>query len=129
LEEDFAKFIDLSEKVVWWYKNGDNYGKYLGILYTSEEKERTFYPDFIIKTVKKVWIIDTKSGLITQDAFRSGKVKALTNWLESNPGCDGGIVVRDGDIWKIHHRITQKEEIIDELVVESNINYYPKKKI
>jgi type III restriction enzyme len=129
LEESFAKYIDASDKVVWWYKNGDSYGKYLGILYNFDGKEHTFYPDFIIKTTEKTWIIDTKSGLITQEAFHSGKVDALTKWLDSQTECDGGIVVNDNGVWKIYRNTVQIEEIIDELVRESNINYYPKRKL
>jgi len=103
LEKLFAKYIEQSEKVVWWYKNGEGYGKYFGILYSdSENKKRVFYPDFIIKTTDKLWIIDTKSGFTADDAIRNGKSEALANYLAGKSNIDGGIAIYEANIWKIY---------------------------
>lgn len=103
LEKQFAKYLEQAENVIWWYKNGEGYGKYFGILYQdSEQKERVFYPDFIVKTSEKLWIIDTKSGFTVQDALDNGKAEALNNWLKGKPEIEGGIIELENEIWKIY---------------------------
>ena len=125
VEEQFAEYLDKSEKVIWWYKNGEGYGKYFGILYHDNEgKPRTFYPDFIIKTAEKIWIIDTKSGYTDEQAQVSGKRDALAQWLETQPHCAGGIVVRDKEDWKIWHNTKQKEELAEHTIGEAGMSYY-----
>lgn len=105
LEKVFAKYLEQQEKVIWWYKNGEGYGKYFGILYQdSENKERVFYPDFIVKTTDKLWIIDTKSGFTAKDAIDNGKAKALENWLTDKPEIDGGIIESESELWKIYRK-------------------------
>jgi len=116
LEKAFAKELEKSEKVIWWYKNGEGYGKYFGILYTdSENKERVFYPDFIAKTTEKLWIIDTKSGFTAKDALDNGKAEALKNYLADKQNLDGGIVEKENEIWKIYR--SKKEENSFEKVI------------
>jgi len=120
IEKEFAKYLDNSEKVIWWYKNGEGYGKYLGILYTdSEGKERTFYPDFIVKTTDKTWIIDTKCGWTTDASME--KRDALRQWLKDKPNFDGGIVVSEANTWKIFRL---NEEQMENAVCDSGV--YPK---
>lgn len=105
LEKQFAKYLEQSENVIWWYKNGEGYGKYLGILYQdNEQKERVFYPDFIVKTTEKLWILDTKSGFTAKDALDNGKAEALDNWLKNQPETDGGIIERETELWKIYRK-------------------------
>ncbi len=105
LEKQFAKHLEQSENVIWWYKNGEGYGKYLGILYQdNEQKERVFYPDFIVKTTEKLWILDTKSGFTAKDALDNGKAEALNNWLSDKPETDGGIIERETELWKIYRK-------------------------
>lgn len=109
LEKSFAKYLEQQEKVIWWYKNGEGYGKYFGILYQdSENKERVFYPDFIVKTTDKLWIIDTKSGFTAKDAIDNGKAEALENWLTNRPETDGGIIELEAGLWKIYRKENQK---------------------
>lgn len=110
LEKTFAKYLEQSEKVIWWYKNGEGYGKHFGILYQdSENKERVFYPDFIVKTTEKLWILDTKSGFTTKDALDNGKAEALENWLSGKSEIDGGIVEFESELWKIYKPSNQGE--------------------
>ncbi|MFA7446397.1 MAG: DEAD/DEAH box helicase family protein [Flavobacteriaceae bacterium] len=117
LEKLFARHLEQSEKVIWWYKNGEGYGKYFGILYQdSENKERVFYPDFIVKTTEKLWIIDTKSGFTAKDALDNGKAQALENWLTDKPEIDGGIIEFDSELWKIYQKENENfKKVIFEL--------------
>lgn len=106
----FVKYLEQSEKVIWWYKNGEGYGKHFGILYQdSENKERVFYPDFIVKTTEKLWILDTKSGFTAKDALDNGKAEALENWLSDKSEIDGGIIEFESELWKIYKPSNQGE--------------------
>ena len=65
-EYPFLKYLDSKyEKIDWWFKNG--VGKeYLGFKYLnlSDNKERGFYPDWIIKFKdNRIGIFDTKQGI------------------------------------------------------------------
>jgi len=62
----FIKYIDKSEKVHWWFKNGDSGKDYFSLKYynTTEQDEKLFYPDWIVRLVDdRIGIFDTKSGL------------------------------------------------------------------
>ena len=77
----------------------------MGILYQdNEQKERVFYPDFIVKTTEKLWILDTKSGHTEREALTDGKAEALNNWLKDKSEIDGGIVIRETELWKIYRK-------------------------
>ena len=99
-EEKFLRFIDDNEKVEWWHKNGDHGSIYFAVPYMEGEVEKLFYPDWIIKTKDKVWIVDTKSG---ETADSSGsRAEGLKAWLTEHEGYDGGIVTPgEIDTWKI----------------------------
>ena len=60
----FEKYCENSNKVKWFYKNGESSNTYLSIVYVDGIGKRWhFYPDFIIGDVNnKVWIIETKGG-------------------------------------------------------------------
>jgi len=105
-EKEFIKFLEASDKVEWWYKNGDSGSEYFSIPYyhETENRERLFYPDWIIKTKDKVWIVDTKAGITSaeQSPETQHKEKALKEWLKGRKNFEGGIVVKDGpNGWKL----------------------------
>ncbi len=52
------------DKIDWVYKNGDSGQQYFSIVYyTAASKQRSFYPDYIVKENDgTVWIIETKGG-------------------------------------------------------------------
>jgi len=105
-EVEFIKFLEASDKVEWWYKNGDSGSEYFSIPYyhETENKERLFYPDWIVKTKNKVWILDTKAGITSaeQSPETQYKEKALKEWFKGKKKFDGGIVVQDGpNGWKV----------------------------
>lgn len=104
------KFIDFLESpknksVVWWHKNGDTGNEHFSISYYNpdENKEKLFYPDWIIKTKNGVLIADTKAGITAESNDTKYKAEALQAWLKGKRGFDGGIVVLDGpNGWKIN---------------------------
>jgi type III restriction enzyme len=127
-ESTFITFLENNEAVIWWHKNGDNGNEFFAIPYfdKNQQKERLFYPDWIIKTAEKIWILDTKSGFTTDDAIRNGKAEALLHWFANKPGFDGGIVEREADIWKIRRSRTQEEILDTQIVCEERAPYFYK---
>ena len=106
-EEAFVKFLESpkNKSVVWWYKNGDSGSEYFSISYRNpdENKEKLFYPDWIVQTKKGVLIIDTKAGMTAESNDTKYKAEALQVWLKGKKGFRGGIAVQDGpNGWKIN---------------------------
>ena len=104
-EEAFVKFLESSKDVVWWYKNGDSGSEYFSIAYRNpdENKEKLFYPDWIIQTKKALLILDTKGGITAESNDTKYKAEALQAWLKGRKGFDGGIAVLDTpNGWKIN---------------------------
>ena len=103
-EKTFIKLLDENKDIEWWYKNGDLGSEYFSISYynADENKEKLFYPDWIIKTKSKVWIVDTKAGFTAESSDTKYKAEALQEWLKGKKGFDGGIVVKDVNGWKIN---------------------------
>lgn len=106
-EKAFVEFLESSKNksVVWWYKNGDSGSEYFSIPYfnPNENKEKLFYPDWIVQTKDTVYILDTKAGITAEGSDTKYKAEALQAWLKGKKGFDGGIVVQDGpNGWKIN---------------------------
>ena len=103
-EKTFIKLLDENKDIEWWYKNGDSGSEYFSIPYYNpdENKERLFYPDWIIKTKNNVWIIDTKAGFTAESNETKYKAEALQEWLKNKKGFSGGIAVKDVNGWKIN---------------------------
>lgn len=107
-EKAFIKFLESSKKVVWWYKNGNLGSEYFSISYNNpdENKEKLFYPDWIVQTTDAVYILDTKAGITAESNDTKYKAAALQAWLGGKKGFDGGIVVKDGpNGWKINRNV------------------------
>lgn len=104
-EEAFVKFLESSKGVVWWYKNGDSGSEYFSISYYNqdENKEKLFYPDWIVQTKNTLYILDTKGGITAESNDTKYKAEALQAWLKGKKGFAGGIAVQDGpNGWKIN---------------------------
>lgn len=106
-EKAFIEFLESpkNKSVVWWHKNGDTGSEHFSISYYNpdENKEKLFYPDWIIKTKKSVLIVDTKAGITAESNDTKYKAEALQAWLKGRKGFDGGIAVQDGpNGWKIN---------------------------
>ncbi len=109
-EESFIGFLESknNKNVIWWHKNGDSGSEYFSIPYKNpyESKEKLFYPDWIVQTGKKIYILDTKSGITADSIDTKYKAEALQAWLKGRKGFDGGIIVQDGpNGWKINRNV------------------------
>lgn len=102
-EKNFIKLLEETKNIEWWYKNGDSGSEYFSISYYNpdENKEKLFYPDWIIKTKSKTWIVDTKAGFTAESNDTKYKAQVLQEWLKGRKGFEGGIVVKDANGWKI----------------------------
>lgn len=108
-EKAFIEFLESSKNksVMWWHKNGDSGSEHFSISYYNpdENREKLFYPDWIIKTKGDVFIIDTKAGITAESNDTKYKAEALQAWLKGKKGFDGGIAVLDGpNGWKINRK-------------------------
>ncbi len=104
-EKTFISLIDEKDNnVLWWFKNGDSGSEFFSISYYNpdENKEKLFYPDWIIKTENKIWIIDTKAGFTAESNDTKYKAEALQEWIKNNKSFEGGIAVKDVNGWKIN---------------------------
>lgn len=71
-ESKFEKYCEQSDKIKFWYKNGESSDDFFSIVYLDKmNKAWTFYPDYIVgDTAGNIWIIETKGG---QDAYGYSK--------------------------------------------------------
>jgi len=100
-ERKFEKFCEKCDAVEWVYKNGDKGNEYLSIVYAdNSDKQKNFYPDYIISVNGEVWIVETKGGFDRNgnsqdiDIFTPKKFAVLKDYLERY-GLKGGIVRYD----------------------------------
>ena len=100
-EKLFEKYCEQSSKVEWFYKNGDKGQEYFSIVYEDNfHKQKSFYPDYILKANGKIWIVETKGGFTKSgasediDIFTEKKFGVLKKYLDKY-GYRGGIVRQD----------------------------------
>ena len=100
-ERKFEKFCESAASVEWVYKNGDKGSEYLSIVYTdNSQKQKNFFPDYIIGVNGEIWIIETKGGFDRSgnsqdiDLYTPKKFAVLKDYLERY-GLRGGIVRYD----------------------------------
>lgn len=68
-EEAFIKFLEQSNKIKWWFKNGDRDSTFFAVPYIEDDEEKPFYVDFIVRFKdKSLGLFDTKSGRTIKDA-------------------------------------------------------------
>lgn len=108
-EGEFIKFLESSKNKVikWWHKNGDSGSEYFSLSYYNpeENKEKLFYPDWIVKTEKFIYILETKDGITAEITDTKYKAEALQKWLKQKKEYIGGVVVKDGpNGWKINRK-------------------------
>ncbi|MFA4942067.1 MAG: DEAD/DEAH box helicase family protein [Patescibacteria group bacterium] len=104
-ENKFIKYLESKNKVEWWYKNGDFGSEFFAIPYYNEKenKEKMFYPDWIVRTKSKLMILETKAGDTAESLDTKYKAEVLQKWLKKQKyGFTGGIAVEDGGVWKIN---------------------------
>jgi type III restriction enzyme len=93
-EKAFIEFLEKSENVEWWFKNGVGDKTFFALPYDNGE-QKPFYVDFVIKLKDgRIGLFDTKSGLTQKVA--GPKVDGLYKYIQSenNKGKElfGGIV-------------------------------------
>ena len=101
-EEDFIALLENSDKVKWWFRNGQGEIKYFAISYKDENGlERGFYVDFVVAMKDgRIGLFDTKSGFTAQLARE--RAEALARYIKeqnkkSKKKLWGGIVTfKDG---------------------------------
>jgi len=92
----FINYIDQSQKISWWFKNGDHGKDYFALKYynTSEQEERLFYPDWIVKLADgSIGIFDTK---LDQTLDTEGRAMGLSKRLQELGDVFVGGIVRFG---------------------------------
>ncbi len=77
----FINFLDKSENVEWWFKNGDRDATFFAVPYNNGEKKH-FYIDFIVKLKDgRIGLFDTKAGFTKQVA--GPKIDGLYKYIQS----------------------------------------------
>ena len=93
-EVAFIEFLEQSEQVEWWFKNGDREATFFAVPYGDGE-EKPFYVDFIVKLMDgRIGLIDTKAGFTRQIAGPKidGLYKYIQSEIKKGKKCFGGIV-------------------------------------
>ena len=93
-EVAFIEFLEQSEQVEWWFKNGDRDATFFAVPYDNGEK-KPFYVDFIVKLMDgRIGLIDTKAGFTRQIAGPKidGLYKYIQSEIKKGKKCFGGIV-------------------------------------
>lgn len=108
-EITFEEALENSQKVEWWYKNGEKMQHYFAVPFISTDertgiqKPAAFYPDYIVRFIDgTIGIYDTKSGLTTTSKDTKLKSDALQDYItrHNELSLSGGIIdVRDGAFW------------------------------
>lgn len=101
-ERLFIELLEKSEKVKWWFKNGESEIKYFAILYKDESgMERGFYVDFIVQFKDgTIGLFDTKSGMTAKDA--KTRAEGLADYINKNKTKKlwGGIAICVNGSWR-----------------------------
>jgi type III restriction enzyme len=108
IEKDFIELLDQSEKVAWWWQNGNEHLQAnFGIKYG---KDRTFQPDFLVLFEDgRLGIFDTKASGDREDENKL-KNETLQDYIKTEnakgKNLFGGLIIQEGK----HFRINQKPE-------------------
>lgn len=90
-EEAFIKFLEKSDQIEWWFKNGDRDATFFAVPYVENKEHKPFYVDFIVKYKDgKIGLFDTKSGNTIKDARE--KSDGLQEYTKKYKNISGGIV-------------------------------------
>jgi len=109
-EKNFEKFLaENSDKIVWWWKNGENKQDYFGIKYEYPVGAiHTFYPDYLVQlTDGRIGIIETKDmGDRDGGNYTKAKAEKLQEYIKEQKGKKlfGGIAIEKSDGWKINQK-------------------------
>ena len=100
-ERLFERFCEDCKSVDWWYKSGDKGDEYFSIVYLdNSNRQKLFYPDYILSVKGKTWIVETKGGFDRSgasqdiDVFSPKKCEVLQKYLAKHK-LRGGFVRYD----------------------------------
>jgi len=111
-ERQFEKFLkDNADKIIWWWKNGENKQDYFGIKYEYPVGIiHTFYPDYLVQLVDgRLGIFEVKdSGDRDGQTYTKAKAEKLQEYVKEQNKKKGklfgGIVIEKRDGWKINQK-------------------------
>jgi type III restriction enzyme len=109
-EKNFEKFLaENNDKIVWWWKNGENKQDYFGIKYEYPVGViHTFYPDYLVQLADgRIGIIETKDmGDRDGGNYTKAKAEKLQEYIKEQKGKKlfGGIAIEKSDGWKINQK-------------------------
>lgn len=90
-EEAFIRFLEKSDQIEWWFKNGDRDATFFAVPYSENGKQKPFYVDFIVKFKnEKIGLYDTKSGSTIKNSRE--KSDGLQEYIKKHKNISGGIV-------------------------------------
>lgn len=73
LEYKVAELCHETTEVIWWLKNGDHGSKFFSLAYQLNNKEKLFFPDFIVETEQNIYILETKGKLNEEETFEKAR--------------------------------------------------------
>lgn len=109
-EKNFEKFLaENNDKIVWWWKNGENKQDYFGVKYEYPAGViHTFYPDYLVQLAdKRLGIFETKDmGDRDGGNYTKAKAEKLQEFIKEQKGQKlfGGIAIEKSDGWKINQK-------------------------
>ena len=109
-EKNFEKFLaENSDKIVWWWKNGENKQDYFGVKYEYPVGViHTFYPDYLVQLADgRIGIFETKDmGDRDGGNYTKAKAEKLQEYIKEQKGKKlfGGIAIEKSDGWKINQK-------------------------
>lgn len=116
-ERLFIELLGNSDKVKWWFKNGESELKYFAVLYKDEVGiERAFYVDFIIQFKDgTIGLFDTKSGMTAKDATTRAEnlVRYIKTENKKGKKLWGGIAIFVNGSWRYNDQETYNYDDTD----------------
>jgi type III restriction enzyme len=107
-ERQFMESLDTSQKVIWWFKNGEGEIKYFAVIYKDESGfERAFYVDFIVQFYDgSIGLFDTKSGITAKEAKTRSEYlqKYIKEQKKKQKKLWGGIVINVNGSWRYNNK-------------------------
>lgn len=107
-ERLFIELLENSDKIKWWFKNGESEIKYFAVLYKDEIGiEHAFYVDFIVQfNDGSIGLFDTKKDLMAKDAKTRAEGLAKYIKTENKRGKKlwGGIAIYVNGSWRYNDK-------------------------
>lgn len=114
-ESKFIDFLEKSDSIEWWFKNGSRDATFFAVPYNNG-KDKPFYVDFIVKLKdERIGLFDTKAGLTKEVA--GPKIDGINKYIkdEKKKGKNlfGGIVTNTDDRnyrgrWVLYEKTSKK---------------------